>query len=50
MATSKKKPKRSGAAPCEACKGFTIPGRKVPNVARDRKGRFKRRPQQLGLF
>ena len=37
-------------APCEACAGFMIPARRVAAVARDRKGRFKRKPQQRGLF
>ena len=27
--------------PCTACKGFSVPGRRVKSVARDARGRFK---------
>lgn len=29
--------------PCKACKGFTVPGRKVASVARNAAGRFVKR-------
>jgi hypothetical protein len=41
-AARKTKPKRRKVAPCKACKGYTVPARKVPKVARDARGRFKR--------
>ncbi len=37
-----KKAKRK-VAPCNKCKGFAIPARRVKSVARDAKGRFKRK-------
>jgi hypothetical protein len=39
MATKAKKRK---VAPCNKCKGFTVPGRRVKTVARAANGRFKR--------
>lgn len=51
MAAKKKaKNQRSGAAPCEACKGFAIPARRVRAVARKANGQFKKQPKQRGLF
>lgn len=53
MSKARKPSSKAGKAkdaPCEACAGFTIPARRVAAVARDRKGRFKRKPQQRGLF
>jgi hypothetical protein len=36
------KAKKRRVAPCDKCKGFNVPGRRVPKVARDARGRFKR--------
>lgn len=51
MSTKRKaKPAKKSDAPCESCRGFTIPARQVKAVARAKNGRFKRKPQQPGLF
>lgn len=47
---AKAKPAKKSDAPCESCRGFTIPARQVKAVARAKNGRFKRKPQQPGLF
>lgn len=48
----KKKAKQAkrADAPCESCRGFTIPARLVKSVARAKNGRFKKLPKQAGLF
>ena len=51
--TARKAPKKAPArkkarkkvSPCESCKGFDIPVRRVASVARDKSGRFKRKAQ-----
>lgn len=40
---SKSKPKKRKVAPCAKCRGFAVPARRVKSVARDARGRFKRR-------
>lgn len=48
MARTQRKRKAETAkkkTPCESCKGFTVPARVVPDVARDKRGRFKKRAQ-----
>ena len=51
MSTKRKaKPAKKSDAPCESCRGFTIPARQVKAVARAKNGRFKRQPKQPGLF
>lgn len=54
-ASTKKSPRKGAASktakktPCEACKGFAVPGRIVSTVARDARGRF-RKAAQRGLI
>lgn len=48
--SSKAKARKAAHAPCESCRGFTIPARQVKTVARAKNGRFKRAPKQQGLF
>lgn len=47
---AKAKPAKKSDAPCESCRGFSIPGRRVESVARAKNGRFKKQPKQPGLF
>jgi hypothetical protein len=41
MATKRRKSKTK--SPCRTCKGFSVPARRVRSVARDPKGRFRKR-------
>lgn len=39
----KKKAAKKRVAPCKACKGFSVPARRVKSVARAANGRFKKK-------
>ena len=40
--TMPKKATKRRQAPCNKCKGFAVPARRVKAVARDARGRFKK--------